>query len=108
MVVLLQACQTNFLLLARLSVFCPNAERPLQFLWAKKKHQLQLTRLKQRHYLCVCVFQGQLEIVALLHFLELKVDNVDSYGQTPLHLAALRGNYSVVEYLVMDCDANIG
>ena len=29
----------------------------------------------------------------------------DSFGQTPLHLAALRGNYSVVEYLVMDCSA---
>lgn len=66
-------------------------------------HTIEVTSL----FMCV-FFQGQLEIVALLHFLELKVDNVDSYGQTPLHLAALRGNYSVVEYLVMDCDANIG
>ena len=46
--------------------------------------------------------------MALLHYLQLPVDNVDAYGQSPLHLAALRGTYSVVEYLVMDCDAPIG
>ena len=52
-------------------------------------------------------YKGQLEIVALLHYLGLAVDNTDAYGQTPLHLAALRGNYPAVEYLVMDCDAPI-
>ena len=26
----------------------------------------------------------------------------DSYGQTPLHLAALRGNLEAAEYLVME------
>ena len=52
-------------------------------------------------------YKGQLEIVALLHYLGLAVDNSDAFGQTPLHLAALRGNYPAVEYLVMDCDAPI-
>ena len=52
-------------------------------------------------------YKGQLEIVALLHYLGLAVENVDSFGQTPLHLAALRGNFPAVEYLVMDCDAPI-
>lgn len=33
-----------------------------------------------------------------------QVDTVDNYGQTPLHLAAMRGNLSVVEYFVLDAD----
>lgn len=35
-------------------------------------------------------------------------DDVDGYGQAPLHLAALRGNLPVVEYLVLDADAQTG
>lgn len=35
-------------------------------------------------------------------------DDVDGYGQAPLHLAALRGNLPVVEYLVLDADAETG
>ena len=50
-------------------------------------------------------YKGELEIVGLLDYLGLAVGEPDSFGQTPLHLAALRGNYSVVEYLVMDCGA---
>lgn len=50
-------------------------------------------------------YKGELSIVQLLDHLGLPVDDVDGYGQTPLHLAALRGNFSVVEYLVLDADA---
>lgn len=35
-------------------------------------------------------------------------DDVDGYGQAPLHLAALRGNLPVVEYLVLDAEAQTG
>jgi ankyrin repeat protein len=35
----------------------------------------------------------------------LQVDREDEFGQTPLHLAALRGKLPVVEFLVLDADA---
>ena len=31
------------------------------------------------------------------------MEKEDNYGQKPIHLAALRGNADVVEYLVADC-----
>lgn len=43
-----------------------------------------------------------MHIVGLLHHLRLPVDAVDAYGQTPLHLASLRGNVDVVNYLLED------
>jgi ankyrin repeat protein len=37
-----------------------------------------------------------------------QVETTDNYGQTPLHLAAMRGNLSVVEYFVLDADVQAG
>lgn len=35
--------------------------------------------------------------MGLLHHLGLDLDALDKYGQSPLHLASLRGNHDVVE-----------
>lgn len=83
-------------------------------------------------------YKGELNIVQLLHHLGLpvrytgtsarkglddrsdvflvppslvvgeQVETTDNYGQTPLHLAAMRGNLSVVEYFVLDADVQAG
>jgi palmitoyltransferase len=37
----------------------------------------------------------------------LKTDQPDCYGQTPLHLAAMRGNFSTVQYLVEELDCRL-
>jgi len=50
-------------------------------------------------------YKGELSIVQLLDHLGLPTDDVDGYGQSPLHLAALRGNLPVVEYLLLDADS---
>ena len=47
-------------------------------------------------------YKGNVEIVGLLHHLGLPLDDSDGYGQTPLHLASLRGNLGVCEYLLVD------
>ena len=47
-------------------------------------------------------YKGNVEIVGLLHHLGLPLDDADGYGQTPLHLASLRGNLGVCEYLLVD------
>lgn len=65
-------------------------------------HFLSFHSLQSMHW---AAYKGELSIVQLLDHLGLPVDDVDGYGQTPLHLAALRGNFSVVEYLVLDADA---
>lgn len=47
-------------------------------------------------------------LLTLLLLSKPQPDDVDGYGQTPLHLAALRGNLPVVEYLVLDADSQTG
>ena len=45
-------------------------------------------------------YKGATEIVSVFQHLGLSSDKADSYGQTPLHLAAMRGQLDTVEYLV--------
>lgn len=56
------------------------------------------------HWAC---YKGYIEMVGLLSFLlPHEINSVDTFQQTPLHLAALRGNSDVVEYLIVDCGAD--
>lgn len=53
-------------------------------------------------------YKGFVEIVGLLTYcMPHAVDMDDVFGQTPLHLSALRGNEEVVEYLVVNCGADV-
>jgi palmitoyltransferase ZDHHC13/17 len=42
----------------------------------------------------------------LCHISPENIDKQDEYGQSPLHLAALRGNHEALEYLLLDCKAD--
>jgi ankyrin repeat protein len=52
-------------------------------------------------------YKGFIELTGLCSYLSPQsMDREDIYGQKPIHLAALRGNDLVVEYLVVDCGAD--
>lgn len=47
-------------------------------------------------------YKGSIQVCGLLAFYEtLSFTTTDNYGQTPLHLAALRGHTSVVRYILV-------
>lgn len=53
------------------------------------------------HWSC---YKGFIELTGLCSYLcPQTMEKEDNYGQKPIHLAALRGNADVVEYLVADC-----
>ena len=52
-------------------------------------------------------YKGASEIVSVFHYLDMKVDSHDHFGQTPLHLAAMQGHLHTVQYLVEEWDADI-
>ena len=53
-------------------------------------------------------YKGFIELTGLCSYLSPQsLDKEDIYGQKPIHLAALRGNDSVVEYLVIDCGSDM-
>lgn len=50
-------------------------------------------------------YKGSIEVVGILqYYRQLSFSTVDAYGQTPLHLAALRGHTSVVRYILQWLD----
>lgn len=52
-------------------------------------------------------YKGATEIVSVFQYLGLSSDGPDRYGQTPLHLAAMRGELSTVQYLVEELDSDL-
>ncbi|DBA05283.1 TPA: hypothetical protein N0F65_007445 [Lagenidium giganteum] len=52
-------------------------------------------------------YKGATEIVSMFQYLGLQTDEPDRYGQTPLHLAAMRGELATVQYLVEELDSNL-
>ena len=52
-------------------------------------------------------YKGNLQTAALLHYLGLPADSADSYGSTPLHLAAARNAPQVIEYLIDESSSSI-
>ncbi|CAH0482456.1 unnamed protein product [Peronospora belbahrii] len=52
-------------------------------------------------------YKGATEIVAVFQYLQLSSDAPDKFGQTPLHLAAMRGKLDTVQFLVETLDADV-
>ncbi|RLN98774.1 hypothetical protein BBJ28_00016250 [Nothophytophthora sp. Chile5] len=52
-------------------------------------------------------YKGATEIVAVFQYLGVSSDAPDRFGQTPLHLAAMRGEISTVQFLVETLDADV-
>lgn len=52
-------------------------------------------------------YKGATEIVSVFQYLGLSSDSPDRFGQTPLHLAAMRGELATVQYLVEELDADM-
>ena len=52
-------------------------------------------------------YKGNLQTAALLHYLGLPADAADSYGSTPLHLAAARNAPNVIEYLLDESSSSV-
>lgn len=52
-------------------------------------------------------YKGYVELIGLLaHRMPQEINSPDIFGQSPLHLAALRGNDDCVEFLVESCRAD--
>ena len=51
--------------------------------------------------------KGNLHTAALLHYLGLPADAADSYGSTPLHLAAARNAAHVIEYIIDESTSSL-
>ncbi len=62
-----------------------------------------LTTIRLLHFQA---YKGHTEVLASLIRLEMPVEAADSYGQTPLHLASLRGHLDTVEYLVLQASVS--
>ena len=54
-----------------------------------------------------CADKGNLQTAALLHYLGLPAAAADTYGSTPLHLAAARNAPHVIEYLIDESSSSI-
>ncbi|KAG6614812.1 putative palmitoyltransferase [Phytophthora cinnamomi] len=52
-------------------------------------------------------YKGATEIVAVFQYLQVSSDAPDKFGQTPLHLAAMRGELNTVQFLVETLDADV-
>ncbi|RMX70064.1 hypothetical protein KXD40_006720 [Peronospora effusa] len=52
-------------------------------------------------------YKGATEIVAVFQYLQVSSDAPDKFGQTPLHLAAMRGELDTVQFLVETLDADV-
>lgn len=52
-------------------------------------------------------YKGATEIVSVFQYLGLRTDDPDRFGQTPLHLAAMRGELSMVQYLVEELESDM-
>ncbi len=51
-------------------------------------------------------YKGHTAVLASLIRLQMAVEFKDSYGQTALHLASLRGNLDCVEYLILQANVS--
>ena len=62
-------------------------------------HAVDTSRDTALHW---AAYKGSIQVCGLLAFYDtLKFTTQDVYGQTPLHLAALRGHTSVVRYILL-------
>lgn len=52
-------------------------------------------------------YKGATEIVSVFQYLGLRTDEPDAFGQTPLHLAAMRGELATVQYLVDELESDV-
>lgn len=72
----------------------------LVFFLAKSRADITLLDDCNDSALHWAAYKGNQQTTALLHYLGLPADAADSYGSTPLHLAASRNAPHVIEYLI--------
>ena len=73
----------------------------------KKGANIQAVDTSRDTALHWAAYKGSIEVCGLLaYYRELSFATQDAYGQTPLHLAALRGHTSVVRYILQRLDLN--
>lgn len=73
------------------------------------KHGADISRLDdcQDSALHWAAYKGNLQTAALLHYLGLPADAADTYGSTPMHLAAARNAPQVIEYLIDESTSSV-